>query len=394
LLAFDDILAGVADVREEAGIETVISDNGDMKLEQLIKTGTAAFTAVNRDRSDTAVVLYTGGTTGTPKGVELTHENISHSIQNVIFNERSSENDTALLFLPFNHVFGQMHILNSTVLSAGCIEMIPSFDMDAVLEVLKKGRVTKLFAVPTIYARFLQLDGLKEKLGAVRYCFSAAASIAAEHVHQWKKRTGLSIYESYGMSEAAPMVTYNHYYRHVVGSVGTPVSGVEVEIRDHHGNPVKPGGKGEICIRGRNIMKGYLNNPQANAEAFWENGWFRSGDIGIFDEHGYLFIVDRIKDMVITGGENVYPREVEEILYTFPDVSECAVIGLPDLEWGEKVTAFIVTKPGKTIDCMEVKTYLKSQLSPFKVPKEYRIVEELPKSPTGKILKRILKQDP
>lgn len=392
-MPFDDILADVAVIREEAGIETVISDSGDMRLEQLLKTGTTAFTAVNRDRSDTAVVLYTGGTTGIPKGVELTHENISHSIQNVIFYERSSENDTALLFLPFNHVFGQMHILNATVLSAGCIEMIPSFDMDAVLDVLKQGRVTKLFAVPTIYARLLQLDGLKEKLGAVRYCFSAAASIAAEHVCQWKDRTGLSIFESYGMSEAAPMVTYNHYFRHVVGSVGTSVSGVEVEIRDHKGNPVKPGEKGEICIRGRNIMKGYLNNPQANAEAFWKNGWFRSGDIGIFDENGYLFIVDRIKDMVITGGENVYPREVEEILYTHPDVSECAVIGLPDPDWGEKVTAFIVTKSGKSIDYMEVKAFLKSQLSPFKVPKEYRIIDELPKSPTGKILKRMLKQE-
>jgi long-chain acyl-CoA synthetase len=390
LLAFDDILADVDRIREEAGVETVISDGGDMGFEQLLKTGTASSKAVDRDRSETAVILYTGGTTGTPKGVELTHENISHAIQNVIFCERSNENDTALLFLPFNHVFGQMHILNATILSAGCIELIPSFDMDAVLDILKKGRVTKLFSVPTIYARLLQLDGLKEKLGAVRYCFSAAASIAAEHVSQWKERTGLSIYESYGMTEAAPMVTYNHYYRHVVGSVGTPVSGVEVEIRDLYGKPEKPGNKGEICIRGRNIMKGYLNNPQANAEAFWENGWFRSGDMGIMDSNGYLFIVDRIKDMVITGGENVYPREVEEVLYTHPDVSECAVIGLPDPEWGEKVTAFIVTKSGKEIDSAEVKSFLKSQLSSFKVPKEYRTVNELPKSPTGKILKRML----
>ena len=202
----------------------------------------------------------------------------------------------------------------------------------------------------------------------------------------------MKIHESYGMTEAAPMVTYNHYYRHVIGSVGTPVSGVEVEIRDLDGNPMKTGERGEICIRGRNIMKGYLNNPQGNAEAFWENGWFRSGDIGIIDPDGYLFIVDRIKDMVITGGENVYPREVEEILYTWPDVSECAVIGLPDPKWGEKVTAVIVTKSGEAIDSTELKTYLKSHLSPFKVPKEYRTVDELPKSPAGKILKRVLTQ--
>jgi long-chain acyl-CoA synthetase len=393
LLAFDDILQDVAGIREEAGVETVISDGGDMPFDRLLKTGSASFKALDRDRSDTAVILYTGGTTGTPKGVELTHENVSQSIQNVIFYEGSNKNDTALLFLPFNHVFGQMHIMNATVLSAGCIELIPAFDTDAVLDILKRGRVTKLFAVPTIYARLLQLDDLKEKLGTVRYCFSAAASIAAEHVSQWKDRTGLSIYESYGMTEAAPMVTYNHQYRHVVGSVGTPVSGVEVELRDPLGNPVKSGEKGEICIRGRNIMKGYLNNPRANAEAFWKNGWFRSGDIGIIDSHGYLFIVDRFKDMVITGGENVYPREVEEILYTHPSVSECAVIGLPDSEWGEKVTAFIVTLPGKEIDHAQLKSYLKSQLSPFKVPKEIRTVDELPKSPTGKILKRMLKKD-
>jgi long-chain acyl-CoA synthetase len=336
--------------------------------------------------------LYTGGTTGIPKGVELTHENITHAIQNVVFTERSTENDTALLFLPFNHVFGQMHIMNATILSAGCIEMIPAFDMDAVLETLKEGRVTKLFAVPTIYARFLQLDNLKARLGAVRYCFSAAASIAAEHVSQWKARTGLSIYESYGMTEAAPMVTYNHMHRHVVGSVGTPVSGVEVEIRDIWGNPVAPGEKGEICIRGRNIMKGYLNNDAANKAAFWKDGWFRSGDVGIIDPNGYLFIADRIKDMIITGGENVYPREVEEVLYTHPDVSECAVVGLPDPEWGEKTTAVIVTKSGQAIDFAEMKSFLKSKLSPFKVPKEYRFVKALPKSHTGKILKRMLRQ--
>jgi long-chain acyl-CoA synthetase len=392
MLAYDDILADVSEIREEAGIETLICEGGDIPFEQLLKKGTASFTSVNRDRADTAVILYTGGTTGIPKGVELTHENITHSIQNVVFCERSTENDTALLFLPFNHVFGQMHIMNATILSAGCIEMIPAFDMDVVLETLKEGRVTKLYAVPTIYARLLQLENLKARLGAVRYCFSAAASIAAEHVTQWKARTGLSIFESYGMTEAAPMVTYNHLHRHVVGSVGTTVSGVEVEIRDIWGNPVIPGEKGEICIRGRNIMKGYLNNAEANEAAFWKDGWFRSGDVGIMDPHGYLFIADRIKDMIITGGENVYPREVEEILYTHPDVSECAVIGLPDPEWGEKTTAVIVTKSGQKIDLTEVKSFLKSKLSPFKVPKTYHFVDELPKSHTGKILKRMLRQ--
>ncbi|MGD9113901.1 MAG: AMP-binding protein [Desulfobacterales bacterium] len=392
IFTFAGLLEDASSIRDKVGIEKIICDKGDLSFEQLLKLGKATFKAIDRDRSDTAVILYTGGTTGIPKGVELTHENIAQSIQNVIFNERSNEKDMALLFLPFNHVFGQMHIMNATILSAGCLKMIPTFDMEVVLDILKKGRVTKFYAVPTIYARFLELENLKEKLGSVRYCFSAASSMAAEHVRQWKERTGMPIHESYGMTEAAPMVTYNHYYRHVIGSVGTPVSGVEVQIRDIQGNLKASGETGEICIRGRNIMKGYLNNPQGNAEAFWEGGWFRSGDIGVIDANGYLFIVDRIKDMIITGGENVYPREVEEILYAQSDISECAVIGLPDSKWGEKVTAVIVTKTGQPFDSAEIKRNLKLHLSAFKVPKEYRFVSELPKSPTGKILKRVLKQ--
>ena len=392
LFTFDGLLEEVANIRDEAGIENVICDNGDLSFERLVQMGEATFKAIDRDRSDTAVILYTGGTTGIPKGVELTHENIAQSIQNVIFYERSNEKDIALLFLPFNHVFGQMHIMNATIISAGCLELIPAFDMDVILDILKNGRVTKLYAVPTIYARFLELENLKEKLGSVRYCFSAASSMAAEHVRQWKERTGMPIHESYGMTEAAPMVTYNHYYRHVIGSVGTPVSGVEVQIRDPQGNLNAPGDKGEICIRGRNIMKGYLNNPQGNADAFWDNGWFRSGDIGLFDDECYLYIVDRLKDMIITGGENVYPREVEEVLYTRPEVEECAVIGLPDREWGERVVACIVPRGDETIKENELKRYLKEHLSAFKVPKAFHSVADLPKSPAGKILKRKLKE--
>jgi long-chain acyl-CoA synthetase len=251
--------------------------------------------------------------------------------------------------------------------------------------------VTKLFAVPTVYVRLLSLDNLKEKLGSVRYCFSAAASMAAEIVRQWKNLTDLSIYEAYGMTESASMVTYNHYYRHVVGSVGTPVSGEEVQIRDLEGNILGPGEEGEICIRGRNIMEGYLNKPEETKSVFWDD-WFRSGDMGLINDEGYLFIVDRLKDMIITGGENVYPREIEEIIYSRPEVQECAVIGLPDKEWGERVTALIIPKPSMTIDKKALHSYLKSQMAPFKVPKEYQIVEEFPKSPAGKILKREIRK--
>jgi long-chain acyl-CoA synthetase len=378
--------------RSSGGLEKIICPGGDLDMKQLTELGSASFKARDRDRGDTAAILYTGGTTGTPKGVMLSHENINTSIHNVVFNERSTHEDRALCFLPFNHVFGQMHIMNATILSGGCLEMLPVFDMDKILGLLAAGRVTKLFAVPTIYTRFLGLDRLKERLGQVQYCFSAAASMAADTVRQWKAQAGLAIYEGYGMTEAAPVVTYNHYYRHVIGSVGTAAPGVEIQIRDQEGHTLEQGLEGEICVRGRNIMQGYLNNPEGTRDVFWEDGWFRSGDIGRFDRNDYLYIVDRLKDMIITGGENVYPKEVEDVLYARPEVEECAIIGLPDPEWGERVTAFIVARAGEKIDPQALKAFLKSRISAFKVPKEFRAVSELPKSPAGKILKRHLRK--
>ena len=385
-----DILEGFSG---SGGLEKIICPGGDLDMKQLTELGSGSFKAMDRDRGDIAAILYTGGTTDTPKGVLLSHENINTSIHNVVFNERSTPEDRALCFLPFNHVFGQMHIMNATILSGGCLEMLPAFEMDQILRLLAAGQVTKLFAVPTIYTRFLGLDRLKQRLGNVRYCFSAAASMAADTVRQWQAQTGLAIYEGYGMTEAAPVVTYNHYYRHVIGSVGTAAPGVEIQIRDQDGHLLEQGQEGEICARGRNIMQGYLNNPEGNRAAFWANGWFRSGDIGRFDPDGYLYIVDRLKDMIITGGENVYPKEVEDVLYARPEVEECAIIGLPDPEWGERVTAFIVARPSEQIDPQALKAFLKSRLSAFKVPKEFRTVSELPKSPAGKILKRRLRED-
>jgi long-chain acyl-CoA synthetase len=357
-----------------------------------MEKGNANFEALDRDRTDTAVILYTGGTTGIPKGVMLSHENVNAAIHTVVFNERSTPEDRALCFLPFNHVFGQMHIMNATILSAGCLELTPSFDLEKVLDLMAVGRVSKFYAVPTVYVRLLSLEGLKQKLGAVRYCFSAAASMASEVVREWKERTDLAIYEGYGLTEAAPTVTYNHYFRHVVGSVGTEVPGVEIQIRDKEGNRKPEGEEGEICARGPNIMKGYLNNPEETKAAFWEGGWLRSGDIGFLDDQGYLYIVDRLKDMIITGGENVYPKEVEEVMYTVKEIEECAVVGLPDKTWGERVTAFIILRPGKTFDESALHAYLKERLSSFKVPKEYRLVKDFPRSPAGKILKRELRK--
>ena len=371
--------------------DLIITEEGGNSCKTLAEKGDSSFKTIDRDRDEIAAILYTGGTTGTPKGAMLSHENIQTSIANVAHYERSSENDLALCFLPLNHVFGQMHILNSTIYSAGGLVILPSFDMDMALDAISRHKVTKYFAVPTVYIRMLELPDLKEKIRSVTYCFSAAASMAAEVVKEWKAKTGLNIHECYGMTESASIVTFNHYYRHVIGSVGTPASLVEVQIRDMEGNTLNQGERGEICIRGPNIFKRYLNNPEETSRAFWGD-WFRSGDMGMIDEEGYLYIVDRLKDMVITGGENVYPREVEEILYTSPEVQECAVIGMPDKEYGERVTAFIVLKKGETLDPVALKQFLKGQLAGYKIPKEYISIDELPKSPAGKILKRELKK--
>ncbi len=391
LFAGEEQLAELGDRKDYPYLKKVVSKGGEISYEDLVEMGSDSFDAIDLDRHDTAAILYTGGTTGIPKGVMLTHENLNTSIHNVSHYERSTHKDRALCFLPLNHVFGQVHIMNATLYSGGSLVLHSSFDLEKVIETIERHNVTKFFAVPTIYIRLLALKELKEKLGSLRYTFSAAASMAAELVREWKRRMDLNIYEAYGMTESASMVTYNHYYRHVIGSVGTPVTNVEVQIRDLEGNVLGANEEGEICIRGRNIMKGYLNQPEETKAVFWED-WFRSGDIGTIDEQGYLYIVDRLKDLIITGGENVYPREVEEILYTRPEVEECTVIGLPDKEYGERVTAFIIPKQGQEVDPTQLKSYLKTKLSPFKVPKEFIVVDDLPKSSAGKILKRELKK--
>jgi len=392
LFTVDEKLGDLGDRRNRPYMEKVISAGGDIPYDRLLETGSYSFKAVDLSRKNTAAILYTGGTTGIPKGVMLTHENIKSSVHNVSHFERSNQEDRGLCFLPPNHIFAQIHIMNSMVYAGGSLVIQPSFDLDKVMDAIRRYQITKFYGVPTIYYRLLKIDDLKEKLGSLNYCFSAAASMPAEFVREWKSRTHLNIYESYGMTETATMVTYNHYIRHVVGSVGTPVNIVEVQIRDPHGNALGPREEGEICICGPNVMKGYLNNPDETKAVFWGD-WLRSGDIGVFDEDGYLYIIDRIKDMIITGGENVYPREIEEILYKRPEVGECSVIGLPDKEYGERVTACIVLKQkGQQLDPMELKSFLKAHLTSFKVPKDFIILDELPKGNTGKTLKRELKK--
>jgi long-chain acyl-CoA synthetase len=392
LFTIDEKLMDIGDRKDYPFLETLVCDTGDVTFNGLMNEGTEHFMAVDVNRDDTAAILYTGGTTGTPKGARLSHANLQAAVHNVSFYERSNPKDCVLCFLPLNHVFAQIHIMHATIYSAGTTVLHAAFDLEKALYAMKNLRITKFYAVPTIYIRLLALNNLNDVISTIRYCFSAAASMAAETVREWKERTRLNIHEAYGMTESASMVTYNHYYRHVIGSVGTPASLVEVQIRDQNGNILPHGQKGEICICGPNIMKGYLNSPEETASAFWGH-WFRSGDIGQIDAGGYLFIVDRLKDMVITGGENVYPREIEEVLYTLPEIQECAVVGLPDREYGERLTAFVIPNPGHELDPLALKRVLKAQLAPFKIPKAFISLEELPKNNAGKILKRHLKKE-
>ena len=382
----------VAPQAGELGLKWLLSPDGPLDPQTMAQKESQSLPALEREREEPACVLYTGGTTGAPKGVLLSHENLITAAALVAAMERSTPADRALCFLPFNHVFGQMHIMNATVYSAGGLVLLPGFDLEAMLAAIAEHEVTKLYAVPTVYGRLLQAPDLKERLGQVRYCFSAAASMARELVRQWKERTGLNIFEAYGMTETASMVTYNHYHQHRVGSVGQAVGSNEVCIMDPQGQPLPMGQEGEICTRGRNVMLGYLDDPQASQEARW-GSWLRTGDIGYLDRDGYLFIVDRLKDLIITGGENVYPREVEEVLFQRPEVAECSVVGLPDAEYGERVTAVLVPAPGQAIDPVALKDYLKQRLSGFKVPKQFVVTDNLPKSPAGKILKRQIKKE-
>jgi long-chain acyl-CoA synthetase len=263
--------------------------------------------------------------------------------------------------------------------------------MDRVLASIQGDKVTRFYSVPTVFIRLLDTPGSRRYLSAVNYCFSAATSMASEIVRQWQAVFNLRIHEAYGLTETSSLVTFNHLYHHRVGSVGTPAGVVEVKIVDKEGRELPVGESGEIAVRGPNIMKGYFNEAEETARAL-RNGWLHSGDIGRLDGDGYLYIVDRIKDMIISGGLNVYPNEVEEVLYTHTAVEECAVIGIPHTEYGEAVTAFVKVKQGLACSEADLIGFCKERIASYKAPKKIMFVDELPKSPAGKILKREIRK--
>ncbi len=341
---------------------------------------------------DTAVLLYTSGTTGRPKGAELTHlQLVFNSINSgVLFG--FGPGDVSLAVVPFFHVYG-LSLIGVAVRYVSTITVMDRFDAAAAVEVMERDRVTIMFGVPTMYHALLQQETSGRDLSAFRLAVSGGAAIPGEILRAVEERYGVLLLEGYGLSESCATATFNRSAedRRFL-SIGKPIWGVEVVVVDEDGRRLPRGAEhvGELVVRGHNVMKGYRNDPEATAEAL-RDGWLHTGDLGYEDEDGFLFVVDRKKDLVIRGGYNVYPREVEEVLYAHPDVSEVAVVGRPDDRLGEEVVAVVVLRAGRTTTEADLVRYAKERLAAYKYPREVRFVSDLPKGPTGKILKKELR---
>jgi len=389
LFAWSDFEEAAADGAAEAGAEVILVEPGE--FETLVGSYSDEFDTIERGGDDTAVILYTSGTTGKPKGAELTHDNLARNCG--VTQETLGEfgpGDVLLGALPLFHSFGQTCTMNSAVASGACVTMLPRFDPEKALEIIGRDGVTVFQGVPTMYNAMLHSGGADDAdASTLRVCMSGGAAIPVELIRGFEEKFKCAILEGYGLSETSPVASFNHPDRErKPGSIGTPIEGVEMQVWDDDGNEVAQGDVGEIVIRGHNLMKGYLNRPEATAEAINDEGWFRTGDMAKMDEDGYFFIVDRKKDLIIRGGYNVYPREVEEVLYEHPAIQEAAVVGVPDESLGEEVGAAVVLKQGESLDASDVKSYVKEQVAAYKYPRKVWFVDELPKGPTGKILKR------
>jgi long-chain acyl-CoA synthetase len=342
------------------------------------------------EEEDTAVILYTSGTTGKPKGAELTHFNLSRNAE--IASETTCtvrRGDVVLGSLPLFHSFGQTVSMNASLRVGATLTLLPKFDPGETLEIMQRDGVTHFYGVPTMYGALLHHPGREEfDTSSLRICITGGASMPVEVLHGFEEAFGCELLEGYGLSETSPVASSTHPGRErKPGSIGTPLREVEMKVVDEDDNEVPQGEVGEIVIRGHNVMKGYWQRPEATEEAM-RGGWFHSGDMGRVDEDGYFFIVDRKKDLIIRGGYNVYPREVEEVLYEHPKIREAAVLGVPHDQWGEEIGAAVVLHEGEELAPEEVSEYVKERIAAYKYPRLVWFMDDLPKGPTGKILKR------
>jgi long-chain acyl-CoA synthetase len=354
--------------------------------------------------NDTCAILYTSGTTGKPKGAELTHFNImsnvisTYGIHLPVLDLTDGEQKTCLITLPLFHTTGQTVQMNTNMYAGNRNVLLPRFDAKATLEAMEKEKVNFWVGVPTMYWALLKyIDENDYDVSGIckhmKVPTSGGAPMPVEVMKEFEEVFGIRVFEGYGLSETSPLATFNHFEKpSKPGTVGQAIFGVDVRCFDENDKEVEPGQRGEVVIRGSNVMKGYYKRPEATAEAF-RNGWFHTGDIGIMDDEGYLAIVDRKKDMILRGGYNIYPRELEEVIMTHPAVSLVAVVAVPDERLGEEVKAYIVRKSGAEITEIEMIGWCKEQFAANKYPRYIEFRDELPIGGTGKILKRALREE-
>ncbi|MGB3351874.1 MAG: long-chain fatty acid--CoA ligase [Mycobacterium sp.] len=342
---------------------------------------------------DPAVLLYTSGTTGQPKGAVLTHANLTCNV--AVFSTTClgiTADDVVFGALPLFHSFGQTLGMGGAFAAGACLCLLERFTPDTALELIADHQVTIMLGVPTMYIAILQAaSGLPDALATLRICLSGGAAAPVEMLCQLRDRFGCRVLEGYGLSETSPAASFNHPDRPTkVGSIGTPVWGTEMRIAENS-IELSTGEIGEIQVRGHNVMSGYFNKPEETKAAFELDGrWFKTGDLGYVDTDGYFFVVDRKKDLIIRNGYNVYPREVEEVLYKHPSVLEAAVVGAPHATLGEEIVAVLAVRPGHPFDAPELQRWCKQHLAPYKYPRIIIETDFLPKGPTGKILKRAI----
>jgi long-chain acyl-CoA synthetase len=373
---------------EEAGVDCLLVE--PEAFERQLAEAEPLTEVAQRTGDDTAVILYTSGTTGTPKGAELTNSNLRRNVEVCVDLFSIGTGDVVLGALPLFHVFGQTCGLNTAIAAGACLTLIPRFDPGKALAIIERDQVNVFEGVPTMYSAMLHDPAAETTdVSSLRVCASGGAALPIEVLRGFEETFNCQVLEGYGLSETSPVATFNHLDRErVPGSIGTPVDGVELKLIDDDGGEVAAGEVGEIAVSGHNVMKGYWRRPEATAEAIDADGWFKTGDLARVDEQGRYFIVDRKKEMIIRGGYNVYPREIEEVLYEHPAIREAAVIGIPHAELGEEIAAAVALKPDAEATPDELRDHVKEQVAAYKYPRHVWIVDELPKGPTGKILKR------
>ena len=350
-----------------------------------------SFATVERRSDDLAVILYTSGTTGVPKGVALSHDNLESNARAAAALHELEREDWAVSVLPLSHSYG-LTVMNAGHILGSRAALLRWFNPEEVLRTIQQFRAVSMSAVPTMLLYLLNFpDAERFDTGSMRVWGSCAAPLPAEIVEPFERKFGGRILEGYGLTEASPVVSAHRLSGpRKIGSVGQAIPGVEVSIQDDGDRPLPVGEVGEVCVRGRNVMAGYYRNPEETARTV-RAGWLHTGDMGHLDEDGFLFIVERKKDLIIRGGFNIYPREVEETLYGHPKIAEAAVVGMKDPLMGEDVLAFVVLRSGEQATEAEIAAFCESRLARFKCPKQVRFLDALPKSPIGKILRKELR---